>query len=432
MLNKLLMFLMVFLFSASIVSSEISFDGQKLNRGIKEEIAQTGINVPEPLSSEDKSFWDWFFNKPDSKIKEWTIMVFINAKNNLERFGLKDVNEMEAVGSSDKVNIVVEIGRMDGFDSSDGDWKGTRRYLVKKDNDTSKITSPVVEDLGKTDMGDWQSVAAFGKWAKAKYPAKKYMIVIWNHGSGWEKNIRGLITKGISYDDETGTHLTTPQLGMALRDMDGVDVYGSDACLMGMAEVVYEIKDYAKFIVGSEETEPGDGYTYDALLSPLIAGPAMTPEQFAKVAVDAYSDHYQSIGEGSTQSYVKSAAINGFLKVVNEFTYSASNAGEKELVKKAVGNAQSYAISDNKDLYHFVSLILKETKNADVTAKGNALMDFINKELVGHNRYTNGSAIGNIITFVEVTEFICKHWEPVEDHAYGGVIAPNETEQQRL
>ena len=68
-------------------------------------------------------------------VKEWTIMTYINAKNDLEYSGLKDVNEMEQVGSTDKINIVVEIGRMNGQEDGDthvdGDWTGTRRIYIK-------------------------------------------------------------------------------------------------------------------------------------------------------------------------------------------------------------------------------------------------------------------------------------------------------------
>jgi len=58
--------------------------------------------------------------KPAKPSKEWTIMVFINGKNNLEQYGLKDVNEMEMVGSGDKVNVVVELARIKGYSSADG------------------------------------------------------------------------------------------------------------------------------------------------------------------------------------------------------------------------------------------------------------------------------------------------------------------------
>jgi hypothetical protein len=87
------------------------------------------------------------------------------------------------------------------------------------------------------------------------------------------------VTKGISYDDETNHHITTPQMGAMLKGINGVDVYGSDACLMQMPEVDYELKDSVDYIVGSEETEPGDGYTYNTFLGPLAARPAMTPAE---------------------------------------------------------------------------------------------------------------------------------------------------------
>ena len=192
---------------------------------------------------------------------------------------------------------------------------------AQKDNDLNKVTSPVVEDLGKIDMGDYKNVAAFGNWAKARYPAKKYMLIVWDHGSGWLK--RG---KGIALDDEykdvygSPHHINTPQMGLMLKEMGGVDVYASDACLMQMAEVVYELKNYTKYIVGSEEIEAGDGYTYDLFLGPVVKNPKMTPEQLGQAAVDGYSDHYQLSKEGSTQSLIKSAAIPGLRIAVNEFS----------------------------------------------------------------------------------------------------------------
>ena len=394
MLKKVSASAIAMLSLVSFAAAAVNFDNPSANNFSEEmKSADPALPVPSPAAAEaDKGpFLDWLFGAKPVKAKEWTIMVFVNGKNNLEQFALKDINEMEMVGSSDKVNIVVEAGRMDGYDSSDGDWKGTRRYLIKKDNDTAKVTSPVVKDMGKVDMGDYKSVIDFGKWAKAAYPANHYMLVIWNHGAGWIKSNKAVgAEKGISYDDETNNHINTPQMGQILRDIGGVDLYGSDACLMQMAEVVYELKDYVKFIVGSEETEPGDGYTYNDLLGPLVANPAMTPEAFAKVAVNAYANHYQTQKEGSTQSYIRSSAIPGFLSAVNDFASAMTAAGEKDLVKKSMAAAQAYAYPENKDLYHFTQLMLAGTKSAAVKEKGTALMSYISNTLVGYNRTTNG------------------------------------------
>ena len=366
------------LFAAGTVSAaEMDFANGGFN--MKKAIENSGMKVPAAAAAES-------LDRARSGQAEWTIMVFVNGKNNLEKFALRDVNEMEMIGSTDKVNIVVELGRMAGFDSSDGDWKGVRRYLIKKDNDTSKITSPVVQDLGKKDMGDYKSAIDFGKWAKANYPAKKYMFIFWNHGAGWIKSKGIYSAKGISYDDETNNHMDTPQMAKVLKEIGGVTVVGSDACLMQMAEVDYEMKDYAPYIVGSEETEPGDGYTYDLLLGPLVKNPTMDGEKLARLAVDAYSDHYDQQSGGYTQSFVHSKALPQFLQLVNAFAYEVTKANDVEAAKYARDNAIKFAYPENKDLYDFTKLLVSKSTNKEVKAKGQALMNYITNNLVGHNR----------------------------------------------
>lgn len=366
------------LFAAGTVSAaEMDFANGGFN--MKKAIANAEVAVP---AASDAAA----VNETRAGQAEWTIMVFVNGKNNLEKFALRDVNEMEMIGSTDKVNVVVQLGRMAGFDSSDGDWKGTRRYLIKKDNDTTKITSPVVEDLGKVDMGDYKAAIDFGKWAKAKYPAKKYMFIFWNHGAGWIKSKGIYSNKGISYDDETNNHMDTPQMALVLKEMGGVTVVGSDACLMQMAEVVYEIKDHVPYIVGSEETEPGDGYTYDLLLGPLVKNPTMNGAQLAKTAVDGYSDHYDQQSGGYTQSFVYSNAIPQFMQLVNAFAYEVTKANDVEAAKYARENAVKFAYPENKDLYDFTRLLVSKSTNKAVQEKGKALMNYITNNLVGHNR----------------------------------------------
>ena len=236
-------------------------------------------------------------------------------------------------------------------------------------------------------MGDYNSVIAFGKWAKEKYPAKKYMLILWNHGAGWLKAMGPLsASKGISYDDQSGNHINTPQMATILKEIGGVNVLGSDACLMQMAEVDYEVKPYVEYIVGSEETEPGDGYTYNTFLSPVVSNPTMNPETLAKTAVNAYSDHYESQDGGYTQSYVKASAIPQLLKLTNDFAYAITQANDSVAAKYGRDNAVKFAYAENKDLYHFTQLVLEKTNSADVKAKGQALMNFITGDLVGLSR----------------------------------------------
>src|SRR6185369_18078988 len=80
-----------------------------------------------------------------------------------------------------------------------------------------------------------------------------------------------------------------------------IDILGMDACLMSMVEVYYQMRGLADYSVGSEESEPGDGWPYDRILKALAAKPAMTPEELAKAIVSQYLASYKS-GDNVTQS----------------------------------------------------------------------------------------------------------------------------------
>ncbi|MCX5797943.1 MAG: clostripain-related cysteine peptidase [Elusimicrobia bacterium] len=245
--------------------------------------------------------------------------------------------------------------------------------------------------MPKADMGDWKHLVDFIGWAKKNAPAKHYMLVVWNHGSGWQKSLalsKDNWLRGISYDDESGNHMTTPDMGSALAAAGKLDIYASDACLMQMAEVGYQIRSYTDYVVGSEETEPGDGYTYDALLGPLTAKPGMPAAELAKLAAEAYTAHYTSINRGATQSAVKSAALSRLLSLLGSWSDAAIAANETALIKSARSQAQHFYYSDNKDLLHFLRLVDAGTKDAAVKSKGAELESFLANEVITANAAT--------------------------------------------
>ena len=53
-----------------------------------------------------------FLFPPINNTAEWTVMVYLDADNNLESAGIDDINEMEIVGSTSEVNIVVQVDRI--------------------------------------------------------------------------------------------------------------------------------------------------------------------------------------------------------------------------------------------------------------------------------------------------------------------------------
>ncbi len=344
--------------------------------------------------------------------KEWTVMVFINGKNNLEMSGLYNVNDMEKVGSTKDLNIVVELGRMNGQEDGDtdidGDWTGARRYRIEKDTDTSVINSPVLMSEAKVDQGDYKRVVDFVKWAKSEFPAKRYMLIIWNHGSGFldPKTAQ----KGISFDDETGNYIRTPQLGLILKEAGKVDVLAFDACLMQMPEVAFEVKDNAEVVVGSEETVPGLGYPYSLFLGAMVKQPGMNAETAGAVTVEAFKMFYDTIKKGAQLSAIRTSKLDGLAVRISGLSKLAMEIGDTDALKAARDGVIRYdavgaesdpqmKISFYGDLSQFAQLMSANLKKdhakiAELKAESADLQEFIDKELVIDNKASMQNRVG--------------------------------------
>ena len=352
--------------------------------------------------------------------KKWTVMVFVNGKNDLEAAGLLNLNMMELVGSNKDVSIVAEIGRMkgqaQGDTADDGDWTGSRRIYVQKDDDMEKIKSPAVMTTPTVDMGDYKRAVDFVKWSKKNYPAEKYLLILWDHGSGWmdprkEAKAAASNDKGISFDDETGNYIRTREIGSIVREAGGVDVLAFDACLMQMGEVLSEVKGSAQVMVGSEETISGVGYPYHIFLSAMAREPGMGAEKLGTILVEAYKMFYETtIKKGAQLSAVRVAKAGELEARVKEVAAAARAANDVPALKAARAGVMRFDMigvaSDPKkqisfygDLYNYLQLIENGMTAAtpaasDFKAKSAALRQFIVRDLVISNRYFDKDRTG--------------------------------------
>ena len=351
--------------------------------------------------------------------KKWTVMVFMNAKNNLELAGLYNVNQMETVGSSNDVNIVAELGRMNGQKQGDthldGDWTGARRIYVQKDADEEKITSPVVDKLDKVDMGDYKRLVDFVSWTKKNYPARRYMLVIWNHGSGWlDPKQSKKSSRGISFDDETGNYIRTMQIGQALREAGKVDVLAFDACLMEMGEVAGEVRDVSDVVIGSEETVPGLGYPYNSWLAALVKNPDMTNATLGRTVVGAFKKFYDGSKQNAHLAAIRSDKVAGLEQKAAVFAAAAKAVNEPDAFKAARSGVIRYdalgAESDPKmtisfygDLAQYSKLLAANVKGTDdkaaaLKASAADLQNYISRELVIATGGSNSNRAGHAMS----------------------------------
>ena len=325
--------------------------------------------------------------------REWTVMVFANGRNDLAPDLLNDANEMEAAGSGPNVNVVLELGMMNSpeqLETGVRAWRGIKRFLVTRDDDKSLLHSIPLPGEFYADMASYRHLVHFAKWVKKNFPAKKYMLIVSNHGDGMD---------GISYDDISGRNMSMAELGKAVAAMGGVDVYASDACLMQMAEVAYALKGSAKAVVGSQEIIPLGGYDYTALVSELNANPGMQAEDAARMIVRTFDKSYVGSGEYVTLSALNMAELGGLPPLVKAWTEAAMNAPDAvDGLLDAILNARSFDNPAYRDLRHFIALTVRKSKDPALMDASAALVSFLDKKLVlaneqRHFKQANGVAV---------------------------------------
>ncbi|MDD5530654.1 MAG: clostripain-related cysteine peptidase [bacterium] len=257
--------------------------------------------------------------------KPWTILIFLNGDNDLESAAINDVNEMERGVDTSKYNVIIELDRFPIGEVSNSNWTDTRVFYITPDPSTDRtIRSPRIDSLGEANMGDPNTLIDFVKKGIQNYPADNYMLIIWDHGSGWLKKGNHLSSKGVSYDETSDDEMGVAN-GEYAYAMDSIstllgkklDILANDACLMGMYEVAYEVKDNVNYIVFSEYDMAGDGYPYDDILNWLNVNPNATPEELSKAIVDKQVASYNGGSQG-TQNVTLSA-----LKLDDKFLHVA-------------------------------------------------------------------------------------------------------------
>jgi hypothetical protein len=295
---------------------------------------------------------------------------------------------MEAVGSSDEVNILVEIDRAHGHSREDGDWTGARRYRVEADDDTVHITSPIAVDLGEVDSGAPSTFIEFIAWGVENHPAKRYAFVIWNHGWGWTI---APSRKGVASDDHSGSDLTVAggeyeAILQAATDITGAPIalLGMDACLMASWEVARVGADYGEIFVASQATESWDGWAFDTALSDLKADPGMGAGELGTVIAQRF--HETEDATLSVIDLTKLRAMDGALDAFSNAIMADDDPRDE--VRRQARRSQGFDGDPNdKDLGDFMSRMADASDNPDIISAAEDVSAELSEVIVSNFTY---------------------------------------------
>lgn len=212
-------------------------------------------------------------DSPPSAAAAWTVALYVDADNNLERMWDRfDVPELKRLPLDPGVNVVALVDRRGRT--------GVR--LVRFGGGKATVLARYPE----RDFGSPATLRWFLRKMHALFPAERLLTDVWDHGGAWE---------GLCWDDTSNSHLTMAGLRSALTGAAvPIDILSCDTCLSADVTLAYDVSTTAtvRYLVASEESVPGDGFCYDAMLEPLMADPAIATEDVLKAQVDGYERYY--------------------------------------------------------------------------------------------------------------------------------------------
>lgn len=313
----------------------------------------------------------------------WNFMIYIVANNDLYKYAIQNIQEMQKMGSNKNVCIFVQI-----------DHFGKREVLRYKIEKGAVRLISHVKTPPSSISGTKENLFTFVEESLNHNKAYYNALILWNHGSGikdpakWQSTqminrnnafklnrntnmleIDESKLKGIGFNYIVRTYLTNNALKETLSDIKTkilnnkkLDIIGMDACYMSMIEICTQIREYAKYFVASQELEPGSGWDYSEVLKPLETK-NLKPLELANHIVDSYGKRYNEKFSGLTQSSIDLEKIESAEKRIDELSkqlISILNSEHKNhiikslsIIRSSTERTKAFYDKDYIDLVHF-------------------------------------------------------------------------------
>lgn len=269
---------------------------------------------------------------------DYVVMLYGCGGGNLDAQLMYNLEQAATYGATDKVKMT-GIVKYSKIYQNDEEMKGT--HFLDLEEDGFKDEQKSIDFK----LYDPDNIANFIKDSAKKYPAKKYILVLWNHGGTWtpiDDAPVGSKTRGICFDDNYETlegenemrAISIFELAEGMK-RSGVklEVVYWDACLMNMVENLCEIKDYTNYVLGAANLTPSEGGNYAMLLKSLSENP--DTEQALKKYID-YAVSLWTSGNDSPQdltliNMTKFAPIVECMKPIPDVLLSLRNSDDEQI-----------------------------------------------------------------------------------------------------
>ena len=314
--------------------------------------------------------------------RRWTILVYLSQEQNLSDAMIVALKSIYRVGTSTRFNVFVQLNREDGaprrFDvssltnSTSGFEAEQERRSWDKDGGLERmgrevsVTKPPRFDLPGPDRAQRRINQAILKEFLISgirdNDSDHYLVILSGHGTG----VVGRDMKHDAFGPGGIRTIDLRPLFVQVKKVTGrtIDVLGMDTCFMNMAEICWELRHTARYLVASEGITPQGGWPYHRVLEMFQENHELTPQQVARNIVSGYLRYYADyvVAERSVDlSACELAKVSMLVAAVETLALCLVEKLSLEAVRDSVvlshWRSQSYKSEEYTDLWDFCDLL---------------------------------------------------------------------------
>ena len=264
------------------------------------------------------------FSKEDTWVVYWYL-----CGSDLETnggFATTDLSEMMEVQLPENVNVVIQTGGAAVWQNDQVDPEKLQRWLYNSEG------LQLIEEQDTANMGDAQTLYEFLAFANENYPADKVAVTFWNHGGGSVGGAAFDELHGLDSLDLAEMYQAFDAVWPADDENPALELVGFDTCLMATVDVASTFQGFAKYLVASEEVEPGNGWLYSGWLGALAENTDMDGAALGTAICDTYYQGCEAVGtqEQTTLSVTDLSKLDPLLEAYESFGQEAFAAAAED------------------------------------------------------------------------------------------------------
>ena len=188
----------------------------------------------------------WMYESLSTAKDTCTLMVYYKPSNKNQYIKTAEILEFQTDG----------YGKINGQEILQGSSLTIENVIAQAKHHQAQLGIATNPDIMKENLRIMQDIA----------PAESYGLILGSHATGWLPSTNAQYSRSFGIDGDTSNAINIPELATTLEQSfpsGNLEFTLFDACMMGTAEVFYELRNATHYCVAFVMETPIAGFPYD-------------------------------------------------------------------------------------------------------------------------------------------------------------------------